>query len=367
MSQEFSQTVDLPNGEARPRLDVWLSLHANDLSRTKAQDLIDSGCVSVNDVPSSTAKMLLKHGDRVVWSLSFKRETRLEPRAMDLEILYEDDDLIIVNKPAGVAVHPGAGSLGPTLVEGLLYHCKTLGRPKVYSPSLSLPQTEENETGDDEAIVGATETGLRPGVVHRLDKDTTGALVVAKTDSALAHLSRQFYERTNFRQYICLLSGKLPDGEWIKESYLRRDPSDRKRFTSVSLSTVAQEVDRTGNDLKGHKFAKTLFKKEVDCEGLSLASVKLFTGRTHQIRVHAKDLGCPIVGDQVYGSQAPKKPISVSDDFWDLLKGLDRQMLHAWVIGFEHPRTKAWLQVEAPFPKDFADVVAYIKRVNVEK
>lgn len=334
-----------PLPEGRVRLDIYLSRVLEGVSRSKVQEMISSGLVEVNSVKVS-AKHQLSGGERIQYGDLGRAQTTLEPVQMNLEILFEDDHLIFINKPAGVAVHPGAGETDATLVNGLLYHAKKLG--------MSQSQYDDEDPSYE-----------RPGIVHRLDKDTTGVMVVAKTDFAHAHLSKQFHDKTNFRQYVALLNGAFPEGEWVRDSYLFRDPKERTRFSSIDVSRYEHLKSRegTGEDLPGYRFARTLFKREAQYRGvLSLVSVKLSTGRTHQIRLHAKDLGAPIIGDPVYGAKAICAGRGVfTETIEERIVAVRRQMLHAWVLGLTHPATGKWMQFEAPLPDDFASLVKMLE------
>jgi 23S rRNA pseudouridine1911/1915/1917 synthase len=340
MTGGLEQITVTPLDEGRIRLDIYLARVVPGLSRSKAQEMIEAGLVTVNhDVANS--KFQVRPGDLIQYKMLETRELRLEPQPLVLDILFEDDHLIVLNKSAGIAVHPGAGETGVTLVHGLLYHCQTLGR--------SAMDDDDEPTSYD-----------RPGIVHRLDKDTTGVMVVAKSDQAHAHLSKQFHDKTNFRQYVALMHGPFPEGEWVRDSYLHRDPRERTRFASMDVNVYEHKRQREGGeDLPGYRFARTVFKREALYGGLiSLVSLKLYTGRTHQIRLHARDLGCPIVGDQTYG-----KPLICLDqsifgaELQSNLASIGRQMLHAWILGFSHPKTGEWMQFEAPLPNDFADLI----------
>ena len=341
-SAEHEITV-APLDEGRLRLDLVLSRALTGVSRNKVREMIEQGLVLVNGVQGEV-KQLVREGDVIRYKDLPQVRSVLAPIAMPLDILFEDDHVIVVNKQAGIAVHPGAGETGPTLVHGLLHHSIKLGQGR----------SDEDEEGD-----GA----LRPGIVHRLDKDTTGVMVVAKSDMAHADLSKQFHDKTNFRQYIALMNGPFPEGDWVRDSYLHRDPKERTRFASMDIAQYEHRKQReglqAGEDLQGYRFARTVFKRECQYRGLlSLVSLKLHTGRTHQIRIHARDLGAPIIGDQVYG----RSPICVGrgvfpPDLEARIAGLKRQMLHAWVLGFSHPVTKQWTQFEAPLPGDFAEIV----------
>jgi 23S rRNA pseudouridine1911/1915/1917 synthase len=341
MSNLKHQMTVAPLDEGRVRLDIYLSRELQGMSRSKIQEMIEQGLVKVND-QAVNAKFQVKEGDKILYGELVRGPSLLEPTPMDIEILFEDDHIIVINKPAGIAVHPGAGETGATLVHGLLYHSQVLGR----GPS--------EDDGEDH------QEPLRPGIVHRLDKETTGVMVVAKTDAAHAHLSKQFHDKTNFRQYVALLNGPFPEGDWVRDSYLYRDPRDRTKFASMDVSKYEHKKEREGgDDLQGFRFARTVFKREAQYRGvLSLVSLKLFTGRTHQIRIHARDLGCSVVGDQTYG----KSIVCVGRGLFDQgveeqLKAVHRQMLHAWVLGFDHPASGEWMRFEAPLPTDFAQLV----------
>jgi 23S rRNA pseudouridine1911/1915/1917 synthase len=341
LSKEITVT---PLDEGRVRLDLYLSRSLSGLSRSKAQEMIEGGLVFVNG-QTVNSKFQVKSGDVVRYSDLPRAQSALEPIPMDLDVIFEDDDLIVLNKVAGIAVHPGAGEHGATLVNGLLHHSKRLGLS-------GSGEDEENETSD------------RPGIVHRLDKDTTGVMVVAKTDKAHANLSKQFHDKTNFRQYVALLNGAFPKGEWVRDSYLYRDPRERTRFASMDVNNYEHKKEREGvSDLPGYRFARTVFKLEAHYGALlSLVSLKLHTGRTHQIRLHARDLGCSIIGDQVYGkSLACLGSNTYSDEIESILLSINRQMLHAWILGFHHPSTGEWMQFEAPLPEDFAHLIGLLE------
>lgn len=344
MTSGFEQITVAPLDEGRSRLDVYLSKALSGISRNKAQEMIEAGFVSVNGA-AVNSKFQVKEGDIISYKLPPIAQHALEPVSMPLDIIFEDEHLLVLNKPAGIAVHPGAGEKGATLVHGLLFHCKKLGRGAVA------------EEDDPEAYE-------RPGIVHRLDKDTTGVMVVAKSDAVHAHLSKQFHDKTNFRQYVALMNGPFPEGDWVRDSYLYRDPRERTRFASMDVNVYEHKKQREGvDDLPGYRFARTVFKREALYGGLiSLVSLKLHTGRTHQIRLHASDLGCPVLGDQTYGKPPVIMGRSVfSPELEAMIASIERQMLHAWVLGFTHPVTEKWLQFEASLPDDFAKLVKLLE------
>lgn len=313
---------------AGQRLDMWLVKTYPNFSRTKIQKSIKSGKIIINGHPCKPNTMV-SGGDHILGGLEGERKS-LHPKPMDLSIVYEDQDLIVLNKPAGISVHPGAGSQETTLVEGLLAYCGSLS----------------------EAYTGWE----RPGIVHRLDKGTSGLMVSAKTDLAFAGLAKQFAMKTNIREYHALLDGLLPTHEVLIESYLHRDPKNRLRFASIDGSLKKP----------GGKYAKSYFVSEA-CYGhrLCLAKVKLFTGRTHQIRVHAAQLNAAVLGDPLYNRKT-KLPTVFGSEVRELVELLSRQMLHAFKLGFVHPRTGKYMEFIADFPKDFNRILGSLRPYKVE-
>jgi 23S rRNA pseudouridine1911/1915/1917 synthase len=287
--------------EGRLRLDQFLARRLPEFSRSRLQQLIRDGFVRLNN-STTRPSQIVRSGDKIdVTEPPLKKiETLAEP--IPLEILFEDKDLIVLNKPAGLVVHPGAGHREHTLVNALLGHCDTLSG------------------------IGGKE---RPGIVHRLDKETSGCLVVAKNDAAHRELSRQFAARTVEKIYLALVAGKLRKPTGVIEEKIGRHPVHRQRMSAGTLR------GRT---------AKTEYRVVRSSERASLVECRLYSGRTHQIRVHLHHLGHPVLGDKVY---APR-----------LAKGFPRQMLHAWKLGFHHPRTEEWESFEAPLPDDFNNALA---------
>jgi 23S rRNA pseudouridine1911/1915/1917 synthase len=327
--------------EAGERIDRVLARRIPSLSRSKVQKLIENGQVRV-DGEVCRASSVLHNGVKITVQTTEEKpaareeKTVLAPRKADFEVLYEDESLIVINKPAGLVVHPGAGTTDPTLAEGVLFH---LGRDAV--------QYDENSDIDSN----------RPGIVHRLDKDTSGVMVVAKSEKAHEHLSQQFREKTNLREYVAILDGVLPASSMIFDSYLHRDPRHRLRFASVTNEEYAQIV-ATKSDVSGYRYAKTSFQvKKVYGERISLVAVRLATGRTHQIRVHSRCLGAPVLGDAVYGARKKRWPLGFPGELITELSSVPRQMLHARVLGFVHPNTHKKLAFEASLPEDFKNVL----------
>lgn len=285
---------------SRLRLDRFLAVQLPAYSRARIQQLIRNRFVTLNDAPARPSDHV-RAGDRVDLTEPPPEKIDNQPEAIPLDVLFEDDDLMVINKPAGLVVHPGAGHREHTLVNALLHHCSNLSG------------------------IGGKE---RPGIVHRLDKDTSGCIVVAKNDEAHRVLSEQFAVRTVEKIYLALVSGKLRKSVGVIEEKIGRHPVHRQRMS------VAPSRGRA---------AKTEFRTVRSGENVSLVECRLHSGRTHQIRVHMHHLGHPVLGDKVY---APK-----------LAKDYPRQMLHAWKLGFAHPRSGAWKTFESPLPEDFANAL----------
>jgi 23S rRNA pseudouridine1911/1915/1917 synthase len=324
------------------RLDVFITSGLVAFSRTKIQKLIKQGEVLVNGKVAEAGSLAMAEGDLVeITGTIVERPDGIEPVAMPLEILYEDEYLIVINKPAGIAVHPGAGTKGPTLVQGLLHHCRTLSRGSVLDEDSDKP-------------------GDRPGIVHRLDKDTTGAMVCARTDEVHAALAKQFQDKTRLvREYAAVLDGVMPATEITRESWLYRDSATRQRFLSADLEKKPDFLPEGTC-----RYAKSVFSAiAVYGKRVTVARVRLYTGRTHQIRVHALDLGLPIIGDQLY-----HRPCQLPHQFPEALRDLvyrqSRQLLHARILGFEHPVTGKRMEVKAPFPEDFSNIIGMMERVK---
>ena len=290
--------------DAGQRLDVFLT-GASGLSRARIQRLIADGHVLVGGRPQKP-RHRVNAGEAVRLRIPPATPLDLVPEAIPLDVLHEDDDLIVLNKPAGMVVHPGAGRTSGTLVHALLAHCKTL-------PG-----------------IGGVE---RPGIVHRLDRDTSGVLVVAKTEAAHQSLSRQFKARVVKKRYLALVHGEVRQDAGRIETAIGRREHDRKRM---------------GVRERGGRQARTAYQVIRRLPGMTVLALDLETGRTHQIRVHLSHIGHPVVGDQVYGGRRERSRSPVPRP------RAPRQMLHAWRLGFHHPRTGDWREFTAPIPDDFA-------------
>lgn len=315
------------------RLDVFISEQlGSDYSRSRIKSWIQDGCCKVNQAMAK-ASHKLESGEQVELEIpNLQKVLAIEPRPAEFEILFEDESLLVVNKPAGLVVHPGAGTTQATLIEGVLDY---------------LQKTASELPGESD----------RPGVVHRLDKDTSGVLVIAKTAQAHAALSSQFKEKSNHREYLALLDGLLAENELEVRSYLTRHLNDRTRRRSITLSNYEQlkENNQLPNDIR--LAISHFYRKKVYQSRLSLVSVRLETGRTHQIRVHAQSIKAPVLGDPVYRASRPPFERDFPLELASKLKALPRQMLHAWQLGFEHPVSGKALVFVAPLPKDFRELL----------
>jgi 23S rRNA pseudouridine1911/1915/1917 synthase len=276
------------------------------LTRSRVRRLIDDGLVTLAGRRPSKAGVTLERGAAVQVTVPPPAPVDLAPEAIPLRIVYEDGDLLVVDKPAGLAVHPSPGHSSHTLVNAVLAHC----------PDLSGVGGER-----------------RPGIVHRLDKDTSGLIIVAKNDAAHLSLARQLKERQVEKTYLALVEGRPRPAQGVIDAPVGRHPRDRKR----------QAVTGRGRE------ARTRYRLLREVDGRSLLEVRPETGRTHQIRVHFASIGHPVVGDALYGRGAPPG-------------GLRRQFLHAQRLVFCHPRTGQRMELEAPLAEDLAGVLAALKR-----
>lgn len=301
--------------EAGTRLDLFLIEQTSDLSRGQVQKLIEQGRVLVNGV-TSPKSYKVRVGDTIALSSQDLNFTELKPEDIPLDIIYEDADLLILNKPAGCLVHPDSFTDSGTLVQGVIFR---------------YPEVAQNIYDVDSSV-----SRLRPGIVHRLDRDTTGALMVAKTNAALHGMADLFRKREIKKVYLGLFYGKI-EAPLLVEANIRRKTGD------VNKMGIGQ--NNTG------KPAKTLFEPEQVYENypVTLARCLIESGRTHQIRVHAKYKGHPVIGDMLYGN---KTSIQVSESL-----GAHRQMLHAWKLEFRHPVNSVNIEVIAPAPVDFQEIL----------
>jgi 23S rRNA pseudouridine1911/1915/1917 synthase len=295
------------------RLDIFLSVTAKlDLSRSQIKKLIEDADITVNDRPAEPSYKI-KTDDKIRVVVPPPREITVKPQDIRLDIVYEDKDVIVVNKPRGMVTHPAPGNYNSTLVNALLAHCDHLA-------SLGAP--------------------LRPGIVHRLDKDTSGLIVAAKTDAAYKSLVKQLKDRTMEKTYVALVHGVIKNNEGVIEAAIGRHPVNRQKMAVIERSKAKDQRSKSREAFTSFKVLQR-FKK------YTLVEVKIKTGRTHQIRVHMSYLGYPLVGDPTYGGQ--------KDEFD--LKG---QFLHAKELGFIHPTTVKFMEFEAELPKAMKDILQKI-------
>jgi 23S rRNA pseudouridine1911/1915/1917 synthase len=309
------------------RIDKFLQASLNKLSRTRLQNLILSGEVKLNNVVINNSSKKIKKDDQININFPPPVETSIKPNKILLDILYDDNDLIIINKSPGVVVHPGAGNYEKTIVNGLLYK---------YKNKLS--------------SVGGK---LRPGIVHRIDKDTSGVIVVAKNDNAHINLSKQFSEHTIKRVYETLVWGSLiPKNGKISER-IGRSVKNRQ------LMSVKKDKGKMA--ITNYKTIKVF--QNLDLPKVSFIECKLETGRTHQIRVHMNFRGNPILGDKSYGKTKKFKKINTNVE--KIINNFKRQALHAKSLGFIHPVSKKELFFEAKRPKDFDILIKSLKKASI--
>lgn len=302
--EDFSSSA-IDQDQAGQRLDLFLTKVCPELTRTYIQKLIDQEQVKVND-KISKANYKLKEGDFVQVQVPPPEALEVTAEEIPLEILFEDGDVVVINKPQGMVVHPAHGNYSGTLVNALLFHCQDLS-----------------------GINGV----LRPGIVHRIDKDTSGVLMVAKNDQAHLSLAEQIKDHTVKRIYKALVHGNIQEETGLVDAPIGRDENDRKKMAVT---------------LKNSKEARTRYQVIERFGDYTLLEARLETGRTHQIRVHMAYLGHPVVGDPVYG---PKKaPFN-----------LNGQLLHAELLGFNHPRSDQYLEFSAPFPAYMASTIEKVR------
>lgn len=303
--------IDVEDQDDGKRADVFLASKIADRSRSFFQKLIEDGMVLVNQKTCDSKKYKVKAGDTLEFEIPEAKQPDITAEDIPLDIVYEDDDVLVINKPPGMVVHPAAGNYTGTLVNAVMYHCGS---------RLS-------------SINGV----IRPGIVHRIDKDTSGLLMIAKNDAAHNSLAAQLAEHSITRKYIAIVWDNLKEDEGTVDVPIGRHPKDRKKQSVM--------YDDTG------KNAVTHWKVLERFGSFTLVECQLETGRTHQIRVHMSYIKHPLLGDAVYG---PAKTAA----------GAKRQMLHAKVLGFVHPFTGQYMEFDSPLPQDFADVLDKLRKQN---
>lgn len=306
----------IESDNAGNRLDAFLASQIEGWSRARLQRLIENEDVLVNGKPSKPSYKLREH-DEIEVELIAPAADAFVPEDIPIEIVYEDDTLVVVNKPAGLVVHPAAGMPSGTLANALAYHFQNLP---------------------------GGGTGVRPGLVHRLDRDTSGLMVVAKTDAALENLSDQFRDRTVYKSYIALVHGRMETNSGKIDQPLARDPSNRTRMAVV----------------RGGRNALTLYRVRQGFDRFTLLDVELKTGRTHQIRVHLAWLKHPVVSDETYGAGRDN---TIQDArLRARVRSLNRQFLHAEKLAFTHPRTGEWVKFESGLPDELAEFLKLLEK-----
>jgi 23S rRNA pseudouridine1911/1915/1917 synthase len=317
--EHFSFQVD--KGQTPLRIDKYLMNFVENATRTKIQAAAKNGSIKVNGVVvKSNYKVKPQDDIRVLFEYP-PHENLLIAENIDLDIVYEDDDLVVVNKPAGMVVHPGHGNYSGTLINALIYHFE------------NLPKNSSN----------------RPGLVHRLDKDTSGLLVIAKNDESMVHLSNQFAEKTSKREYIAMVWGNVKDDSGKIDNHIGRNPKNR-------LQNIVLDDDKIENG----KRAVTNYEVLSRLNYVSLVKCNLETGRTHQIRVHMKHIGHTLFNDERYGGNSILKGTTFTkykQFVENCFKLLPRQALHAKTLGFTHPKTGKFMQFDSELPKDFQSCI----------
>lgn len=303
MRKIISKSFNLEYNETKKgRLDAFINDEISELTRSQIQKFIKDQYITVNGQPVAKSGFKLTNGDKILVNVPEEEPIKAIPENIPIDVVYEDDDVLVVNKPQGMVVHPAAGHPDKTLVNAILYHC---------------------QINDDDMI--------RPGIVHRIDKDTSGLLMIAKNNLAKQSLMKQLKEKSNLREYVAIVHGNFKEKTGKINAPLGRSKTDRKK----------QAVVENGRN------AVTHFTVLEQFENYSLLKLKLETGRTHQIRVHMQYIGHPVAGDPLYG---PK----------NTLKG-NGQFLHAKTLGFVHPRTNKWMEFSVEPPKIFLDTLMQLR------
>lgn len=311
MIEEKIFKIDVEKENEGERIDSFLASKISERSRNFFQKLLDGGMVLVNDSICDSKKYKVKALDIIEVEIPEAKEPDIIPEDISLDIVYEDDDVLVINKPAGMVVHPAAGNYTGTLVNAIMHHC-----------------------GDRLSSINGV---IRPGIVHRIDKDTSGLLMVAKNDAAHNSLAQQLAEHSITRKYVAIVWDNLKENDGVVDAPIGRHPKDRKKQSVM--------YDDTG------KRAVTHWRVLERFGSFTLVECQLETGRTHQIRVHMAYIKHPLLGDSVYG---PAKSAA----------GAKRQMLHAKTLGFVHPSTGKYIEFDSQLPEDFSEVLNKLRKQN---
>ena len=314
MGNLVKEEINITEETKGTRLDLVLSAGLEDYSRSFIQKLFEKGGISVNGVICTSKKYKCSAGDRVEITIPEPEKLEAEAEDIPINVVYEDEDLIVVDKPAGMVVHPAPGNYSGTLVNALLYHC-----------------------GDQLSSINGV---IRPGIVHRIDKDTSGLLMAAKNDRAHLGLARQLEEHSINRRYRAIVYNNIKEDEGTVDEPIGRDPRNRLRNAVIKDGMPGFESAR--NAVTHYKVLERFGK-------FTLVEAKLETGRAHQIRVHMAYIKHPLLGDELYGPAKNKE-------------GAKRQMLHAGVLGFVHPVKGEYMEFESPLPEDFQKVLSKLRQ-----
>ena len=312
MQNEKTLRFTVDDTEAGDRLDIYLCRQKNGTSRSFFQRLITSSMVKINGQTAKKASYTVRGGDEIDVEFPEPVKIDLEPENIPLDIIYEDKDIAVINKPQGMVVHPACGNYSGTLVNALLWHCKDLS---------------------------GINSALRPGIVHRLDKDTSGLIVIAKNDAAHISLAEQIKEKSAHRQYVALVENCFNADSGVIETGYGRNPNDRLKMAVFPLPSPGSDTN-----IRYAKTDYTVLEQFKGKDNYALVQCNLHTGRTHQIRVHMAYIKHPVVGDPVYGSRNQKFH-------------LNGQLLHAQKLSFMHPSTHRFVEFEAPLPYYFENIL----------
>ncbi|MFI5201151.1 MAG: RluA family pseudouridine synthase [Candidatus Kapaibacterium sp.] len=340
LSSERILEIAVPKGEHPERADQYLSRQIAHSSRSKVQQAMAAGAVLLNGKPLERPSYKVHGGDLFHITIPRPPPMRAEAEDIPLDIVFEDDALIIINKPAGMVVHPAHGSRSGTLVNALLHHIREF--QKIH------PGRDPN----------------RPGIVHRLDKDTSGLLVVAKTEEAHRNLAKQFFHHTAQRIYNAIVWGTFKERAGHIETLIGRHPRDRKRFAVINEAPLYLKEKEGG----GGKIAITDYAVLEEFQGFTLVELRLQTGRTHQIRVHMQHIGHPVFGDETYGGRAmnvmrqdiPQWKSKIEH----LLSEFPRQALHARTLRLHHPTTGELMEWSVPLPEDMKNILLKLNELS---
>ena len=311
-----------------PRLDKFLAAKFNDITRTQIKKIIISKNLSINNKIVSSPSQKVRIGDKISFSISENKNEYIKPEKIKIDIVYEDNDLIVLDKPSGIVVHPGAGNKSGTLVNGLVYH---------YNKNLS----------DLNGI-------YRPGIVHRIDKETSGLIVVAKNNFSHAKLAKQFSDHTIKRKYLALIWGVLRP---LKGKIITLISRSKKNRQLMAVSEISGKKAITN-----YKTLKVFANDEIP--KISLVECVLETGRTHQIRVHLSHKGNGLIGDKKYGKQKKMKFKKINKKVEEVLKNFNRQALHAQSLGFTHPSKNRQIEFGSKLPQDFKKILDILEKLT---